>query len=87
MGIKPKSPGSVATVSNNVTIKKLEMALGGKNNGAEFKAMGNRRHVGDLYVTKTELNWCKGKKQPKNGIKIKWGDLIKLVEQYATTKG
>jgi hypothetical protein len=38
-------------------------------------------HLGDLIVTKTGLNWCKGKTTPAKGKKIKLEDFIAQMER------
>jgi hypothetical protein len=65
----------------NVSIKDFDVAMEVKNKGFELDiADTNGDHLGDLYVTKTNLIWCKGKTSRKNGTKIKWTDFIEYME-------
>ena len=57
----------------NVSIKDFDVDMKIKNNGIELEVYGNNEeHLGDLYVTKTKLIWCKGKTSRANGKEIKW---------------
>jgi eukaryotic-like serine/threonine-protein kinase len=65
----------------NVSIKDFDVAMEVKNNGIELDvADTSGDHLGDLYITKTKLIWCKGKTGRDNGKKIKWKDFIEYME-------
>ena len=58
----------------------VEMTLG--NNGVRFAVYSNEgEYLGKLRVGKATVEWCKGKVQVGNGIKMNWNDLISLFEQ------
>ncbi|MGO9209017.1 MAG: hypothetical protein ACLPXM_11395 [Terriglobales bacterium] len=62
-------------MARTVFIKKLTVDMDIKNAGIEFDVSNtNGSHQGDLYVTKTGLNWCVGKTAKANGKKITWDD-------------
>ncbi|ATY83830.1 hypothetical protein CVV65_01630 [Kyrpidia spormannii] len=63
-----------------VFIKKFNVEMQIKNNGLEFEVRNSKdEHLGDLVVTKTQLIWCEGKTQPKNGKAISWEDFIQYM--------
>jgi hypothetical protein len=62
--------GSMA--AKKVSIKNLAVDMDIKNKGVELDVYDGDTHLGDLYVTKTGLVWCKGKTTKANGVKIKW---------------
>ncbi len=65
----------------NVKIKDFDVAMEIKNNGIELDvADTDGVHLGDLYVTKTKLVWCKGRISRENGKEIKWADFIEYME-------
>ena len=46
-----------------VSIKDFDVAMDVKNNGIELEVADNEgKHLGDLFVTKTQLIWCKGRR-------------------------
>ncbi|MFC7460797.1 hypothetical protein [Hydrogenophaga defluvii] len=64
-----------------VSIKDLQVAMEVKNAGVEFQINDNaEKQLGDLFVTKANLIWCKGKTQKDNGVKIRWEDFIAWAE-------
>jgi len=63
-----------------VTVKDFDVAMEVKNNGIELDVSDNNGHLGDLYVTKTGLIWCKGKTNRENGKKIKWTNFTEYME-------
>jgi len=66
----------------NVKIKQFDVSMEIKNKGIEIDVSNPKnRHLGDLYVTKSGLIWCKGKKDKKNGEKISWTDFISRIEK------
>lgn len=50
-----------------------EIALGYR--GAEIKVHDGAKQLGDLYVKKSEVEWCEGGTQEGNGVKISYADL------------
>lgn len=65
----------------NVKIKDFGIDLHVKNKGMEIAvADTSGKHVGDLFVTKTGLIWCKGKTDRSNGVSVKWPDFIAWIE-------
>ncbi len=64
-----------------VGIKNLDVEMEVKNSGVEFDIYDNKDNfLGDLYVTKSGLVWCKGKVMKKNGVKVTWQDFIDWME-------
>lgn len=60
-----------------VSIKGFPVTMEIKNTGIEIDVTDNNDdHLGDLYVTKTQLIRCHGKTQKENGKSIKWQDFI-----------
>ena len=65
----------------NVKIKDFDVAMEIKNNGIELDvADTDGTHLGDLYITKTKLVWCKGRISRDNGKEIRWADFIEHME-------
>ena len=65
----------------NVRIKQFDVAMEIKNKGIEIDVSDSEKHLGDLYVTKTALIWCKGKTKKKNGKKISWTEFISKMQK------
>ena len=61
-------------------IKDLGCALDIKSKGIEIDVSDTKGHVGDLWVTSTQLIWCKGKTQRANGKKVTWKQFIEWIE-------
>lgn len=60
-----------------VSIKTFDVDMQVKNNGIEFAIYSNQdEFLGDVYVTKTGLIWCEGRKQRENGTKASWQEFI-----------
>jgi hypothetical protein len=60
-----------------VKIKDFTVEMDVKNKGIEFEVRDNDSNfLGDCYITKTGLEWCKGKTTQGNGEKLTWGDFI-----------
>ena len=61
-----------------VKIKTFDVDMEVKNNGLEFEVRSpdGKRQLGDLYLTKTKLIWCKGKTVRENGQEVKWEQFI-----------
>lgn len=65
-----------------VSIKSFDVAMEVKNNGLELDVCdSNKKHLGDLVVTKTKLIWCKGRTDRENGIPITWDKFIKYMQE------
>lgn len=66
----------------NVWIKQFDVEMEVKNSGIELAVddPATKDHLGDLYVTKTKLIWCKGKTARKNGKEISWKDFTAYME-------
>lgn len=64
-----------------VGIKTLDVAMEVKNNGVEFEVYDTKDNfLGDMFVTKSGLTWCKGRTKKENGQKISWTKFIKFME-------
>jgi hypothetical protein len=65
-----------------VTVKRFNVDMEVKNAGIEFEVRSpdGKTHLGDLVLTKSNLIWCPGQTQPKNGYKMPWNDFIKVAE-------
>lgn len=64
-----------------VGIKKLDVKMEVKNNGVEFEVYDNKDNfMGDMFVVKSGLIWCKGKTKKENGIKVSWADFTAWME-------
>lgn len=62
-----------------VNIKNLNVNMDVKTNGVEFSVYDTSDNfLGDMFVTKTGLVWCKGKTKKENGKKMTW---IRFIEQ------
>jgi hypothetical protein len=59
-----------------------------KNKGIEFEVRNpnGKKQLGDCYLTKTELKWCAGRTDKKNGIAIRWKDFISLMSSKDALK-
>jgi hypothetical protein len=66
----------------DVSIKSFDVNMDVKTNGVEFgiREPNGGDRLGDLFITKANLIWCKGKTQRAGGIKIKWTDFVAMVE-------
>ncbi len=56
-----------------------------KTNGIELEVRepDDSTQIGDCYVTKTGLTWCRGKTTKANGVKVTWNELAEIL---ASTK-
>jgi hypothetical protein len=60
-----------------VHVKSLDADIDLKNNGMEIGVWdGDGKFLGDLYVAKSGLTWCKGKTTRAKGIKASWNEFI-----------
>ena len=58
--------------AKKVSIKELGVDMDIKNKGLELDVYDGDTHLGDLYVTKKGLVWCKGRTTKPKGVKISW---------------
>ncbi|MFC1634881.1 hypothetical protein ACFL5Z_08565 [Planctomycetota bacterium] len=65
----------------NVKIKQFDVEMEIKNNGIEIDVAKKGKHLGDLYVTKSRLIWCKGKTSQENGKPVTWSKFIEMMEK------
>ena len=65
-----------------VFIKEFSVEQEIKTKGIELGILSpdGKRHIGDLIVTKTGVEWCKGKVHRGNGLQKSWNGLIALLE-------
>lgn len=67
-----------------VWIKDLVVEMALKNKGVEIGVTDkNEKHIGDLVVSKTGVEWCRGKTTPGNGTKLGWDEFAALMEKSA----
>jgi hypothetical protein len=60
-----------------VSIKSFDVQMEVKNSGVEFEICDNGDvFLGDCFVTKTGLTWCKGKTRRENGVRVTWKEFI-----------
>jgi len=70
-----------------ISIKDLSINMELGNNGVTFDVYGNDgKFLGDLRLGRGTVEWCKGKIQAGNGVKVKWNDLINFFEGAAADK-
>lgn len=52
-----------------------------KTNGIEFevRTTDDSAQIGDCYVTKTGLTWCRGRTTKAKGVAITWAELAELL--------
>ncbi len=64
-----------------VKVKQFAVDMEVKTNGIELEVRqpDDSTQIGDCYVTKTGLTWCKGRTTKANGIKITWDELGELL--------
>jgi hypothetical protein len=66
--------------AKEVIIKNLGLDLNVKNKGMELGIYDGSKFLGDLYITKTGLIWCKGKTDRANGISVDWATFTSWME-------
>ncbi len=64
-----------------VRVKQFTVDMEVKTNGIELEVRepDDSAQIGDCYVTKTGLTWCKGKTTKANGIKVTWNELAEIL--------
>jgi hypothetical protein len=72
----------------NVKIKSFDVSMDVKKKGIELEVRtpNGGSQLGDCYVTMTGLVWCPGKTNKKNGVEIKWPELIDLMSSKDSLK-
>jgi len=65
-----------------VVIKSLRVDMEVKNRGVEFevRSPGGERQIGDLYLSKAGLTWCRGKCTRAKGKPVSWEEFIRYME-------
>ena len=64
-----------------VEIKNFKVQMEIKNTGIELDVRDNSgNHLGDLYVSKANLVWCKGKTTRKNGKLLSWEEFMTYMD-------
>ncbi len=70
-----------------VEIKDFAVDLQVKSKGLEFEVRKpDGTFLGDLVVTNTQVIWCLGKTDRKNGVSVKLQDLMQILASPATKK-
>ncbi len=65
-----------------VSIKSFDVDMDVKNNGVEFEVYDNNgEHLGDVFLTKTSVIWCRGRVRRANGVRFTWEQFIQRMEQ------
>ena len=55
-----------------------------KNTGIEFEIRDTQNNfLGDCYLTKTGLIWCKGKTTKQKGVRVSWENFIERMESLS----
>jgi hypothetical protein len=69
-----------------VKVKNFAVEMEIKTTGMELEVRrpNDSEQVGDCYVTKTGLTWCKGKTTKPKGVKISWDELGQLLASNKT---
>ena len=64
-----------------VAIKSFDVDMNVKTNGIEFQIRKpNGKLLGDCYLTKTGLIWCKGQTTRPRGKKVSWNEFVDWME-------
>jgi len=64
-----------------VRIKDFGINLDILSRGLEIEVKDNSgKHLGDLFITKTQLIWCKGRTRRENGVPVTWATFQKWME-------
>jgi hypothetical protein len=65
-----------------VWIKDLGIDMEVKSKGIEFEVRSpdNSKQLGDVYLTKTGLTWCKGRTDRMNGKSMAWDQFIEMMD-------
>jgi hypothetical protein len=68
-------------VAVKVKVKQFAVDMEVKTSGIELEVRkpDDSAQVGDCYVTKTGLTWCKGKTTKTRGVPITWSELGEIL--------
>jgi hypothetical protein len=66
--------------AKEVVIKSFGLDLKVKNKGLELGVYDGKKFLGDLFITKTGLIWCKGKTDRDNGVPVSWAEFTEWME-------
>ena len=68
-----------------VKVKQFAVDMEVKTSGIELEVRkpDGSAQIGDCYVTKTGLTWCKGKTTKPKGVKVSWNELAELLASPA----
>ncbi len=70
----------------DVKIKEFNVEMEIKNSGIELEVREpSGEHLGDLIVTKTKIEWCKGRVRPGNGVSLTWKRFIELMDSQKSS--
>jgi len=70
----------------DVWIKSFDVKMEVKTNGMELEVRDNSGQVGDCYVNKTGLTWCRGRTRRAQGIKLSWAELQEILASAETKR-
>jgi hypothetical protein len=64
-----------------VRVKQFTVDMEIKTSGIELEVRkpDGSAQIGDCYVTKTGITWCKGKITKANGVQVSWAELGELL--------
>ncbi len=71
-----------------VLIKSFDVGMQVKAKGIEFEVRtpDDQEQLGDCYLNMVGLIWCKGRIQPRKGIKVSWKNLMAICQSDAAVK-
>jgi hypothetical protein len=62
-----------------VSVKQLDVNTELKNRGMEISVYDAKIHIGDLFINRANIIWCRGKSTPKSGgISMSWNEFINV---------
>jgi hypothetical protein len=65
----------------DVAIKDFAVTMNPGSKGITLDVYDTKgKHLGDLRIGKATIEWCKGKTQQGNGVKVRWDSLIEWFE-------
>lgn len=85
---RPEASARTEGGAMKVLIKEFAVDMEVKSKGIEFevKSPDGASHLGDCYVTKTSIIWCKGRTPKANGVKISWEELTAVLASDVTKR-
>lgn len=71
-----------------VQMKKITspITIGTKGNGVVFQVKDGDKHLGDLVVTRSRMEWCPGRTKEGNGYPVPWRKLKETLKKGGITK-